>query len=311
MILNKPKFWDKKQISILSILLMPIATIVMIFNYFKFKNLKKIKFTIPIICVGNIYIGGTGKTPLVIELYKIFKSLNKKPAFIRKYYKNHNDEHSLLKKYGKIFLNKDRIIAINKSIKNNRNLAILDDGLQESQIKYNLSIACFNQKQWIGNGLVIPAGPLRENLNALKKYDYIFINGSLKKNSIIEKKIYSINSKIKIFYTYYKIINFTQTKKKKFIAFAGIGNPKNFFDLLKKEKIKIMKTYTFPDHYKYTKKDIAYLINESKKYNATLLTTEKDYLRLNLKQKKNIQYIKIKLIFNNRKKLIKEIKKII
>ena len=111
MILNKPKFWDKNQISIWSILLMPITIIIILFNYFKFKKYKKLNFSIPIICVGNIYIGGTGKTPLAIEIYKILKSLNKKPAFIRKFYQNHNDEHSMLRKFGKVFLNKERKIA--------------------------------------------------------------------------------------------------------------------------------------------------------------------------------------------------------
>ena len=311
MILNKPKFWDKNQISIWSILLMPITIIIIIFNYFKFKKYKKLNFSIPIICVGNIYIGGTGKTPLAIEIYKILKSLNKKPAFIRKFYQNHNDEHSMLRKFGKLFLNKERKIAINKLIKNNKNIAILDDGLQDNKINFDLSIACFNQKQWIGNGQVIPSGPLRENLKALKKYDHVFINGSSKKNNVFEKKLYSFNPKVKIFYSYYKFTNLAHLKKKKIIAFAGIGNPINFFDLLKKSKLNVIKTFNFPDHYNYTKKDISALVNESKKLDAILLTTEKDYFRLNYKQKIGINYIRIKLIIKNKKQLIKEINKII
>ena len=183
--------------------------------------------------------------------------------------------------------------------------------MQDNKINFDLSIACFNQKQWIGNGLVIPSGPLRESLKALKKYDYIFINGLSKKNHIIEKKIYSFNPKVKIFYSYYQIINFTRLKKKRIITFAGIGNPINFFDLLKKSKMNIVKTFTFPDHYKYTNKDITNLMNESKKYNATLVTTEKDYLRLNSNQKIKIEYIKTKLIIKNKKQFIKEIKKVI
>ena len=82
---NKPKFWDYKKLSIWSILLFPFSII-----YFFLSNINKIKvskkFNIPVICVGNIYLGGTGKTPLVKEIFKIFKSFGKNPAFVKKYY---------------------------------------------------------------------------------------------------------------------------------------------------------------------------------------------------------------------------------
>ena len=80
----KPRFWDKKQISLLAIFLFPFSVILKFFIFFKKIFSKKLKTPIPVICVGNIYIGGTGKTPLCIEIHKILESLNKKPAFIKK-----------------------------------------------------------------------------------------------------------------------------------------------------------------------------------------------------------------------------------
>lgn len=309
MIINKPKFWDKRNIDFFALLLLPISLIYIVINFIKNINNKGKKFNIPIICVGNIYIGGTGKTPLAIEIYKILKKLKQKPGFIKKYYKDQKDEQLLLKSNGETFLDVSRINAIKSLTNKNKNIAILDDGLQENKISYDLSIACFNEIQWIGNGLIIPAGPLRESLEKLKKINLVFING--KNNSKINKIIKLKNPKIKIFNTRYKFLNLKKIKKKRVIAFAGIGNPSNFFSQLKDNNIKLINTFSFPDHYKYTYNDLKKLIKEAKNKKAILLTTEKDFLRLDKKYKKKINFLSIKLIINKKKLFIQELKKII
>tara|TARA_Y100000741_G_scaffold156595_1_gene118398 strand:+ start:789 stop:1718 length:930 start_codon:yes stop_codon:yes gene_type:complete len=309
MIINKPKFWDKRNIDFFALLLLPISLIYIVINFIKNINNKGKKFNIPIICVGNIYIGGTGKTPLAIEIYKILKKIKQKPGFVKKYYKDQKDEQLLLKSNGETFLDVSRINAIKSLTKKNKNIAILDDGLQENKINYDLSIACFNEIQWIGNGLIIPAGPLRESLEKLKKINLVFING--KNNSKINKIIKLKNPKIKIFNTRYKFLNLKKIKKKRVIAFAGIGNPSNFFSQLKDNNIKLINTFSFPDHYKYTDYDLKKLIKEAKNKKAILLTTEKDFLRLDKKYKKKINFLSIKLIINKKKLFIQELKKII
>tara|TARA_X000001036_G_C20667026_1_gene801082 strand:+ start:59 stop:988 length:930 start_codon:yes stop_codon:yes gene_type:complete len=309
MIINKPKFWDKRNIDFFALLLLPISLIYIVINFIKNINNKGKKFNIPIICVGNIYIGGTGKTPLAIEIYKILKKIKQKPGFVKKYYKDQKDEQLLLKSNGETFLDVSRINAIKSLTKKNKNIAILDDGLQENKISYDLSIACFNEIQWIGNGLIIPAGPLRESLEKLKKINLVFING--KNNSKINKIIKLKNPKIKIFNTRYKFLNLKKIKKKRVIAFAGIGNPSNFFSQLKDNNIKLINTFSFPDHYQYTDYDLKKLIKEAKNKKAILLTTEKDFLRLDKKYKKKINFLSIKLIINKKKLFIQELKKII
>ena len=253
MIFFKPKFWDKKQISLFSILLFPIALLVKVFSFFKRFLTKTDQCSIPIICVGNIYLGGTGKTPMCIEIFSILKNLNMKPVFVRKKYESFRDEVALQKKVGPTYQNKKRINAIKEAIQNDANIAILDDGFQDFSINKNLSIICFNEKKWIGNGLVIPSGPLRENLSALKRASCVVING--KKNTNIENKIFSKNKEAKIFYTQYKPQNINDFKNNKIIAFAGIGNPENFFDLLKGNKLNIVETIKFPDHHQYSEKE--------------------------------------------------------
>ena len=157
--IKKPNFWDYEEISIYAVILYPITIIYQIFfRIIKiFKKTKK--FPVPIICVGNIYLGGTGKTPLAKEIFEITKSLNKNPAFIKKSYPYLIDEIKMLEKTGKVFSDKDRAKSISLSIANNHNVVILDDGFQDFSIKSNFSILCFSSKQLIGNGLTIPSDP--------------------------------------------------------------------------------------------------------------------------------------------------------
>ena len=133
----KPKFWDKNQISLFSILLFPITLLIKLLIFFKKIFIKKYQFSIPIICVGNIYLGGTGKTPLCIELFSILKSLNKNPAFIRKKYESFQDEINLLKRIGSTYESEKRIDAINDAIQNKADVVILDDGFQDFSINKN------------------------------------------------------------------------------------------------------------------------------------------------------------------------------
>ena len=303
----KPKFWDSDKVSFYSVVLYPISILIKVINFTKYLTTRRQKISIPVICVGNIYLGGTGKTPLCSEIYNILKDLNKKPVFIKKLYEGFKDETNLLKKIGPTYEDIKRINALKKAAKDKFDVAILDDGFQDFSIKKNLSIVCFNEKQWIGNGYVIPAGPLREGLTALKRADYVMING--KKNINIEDKIYKNNKLIKIFYSKYTPLNINDFKNQKIICFAGIGNPKNFFDILNENNIDMIDQISFPDHYNYSGKEIDDLIKKAITSNALLLTTEKDYLRIDEKYRKNINYLKIRLKLEN--EFINNLKKII
>ena len=164
--LYKPNFW--KETNLVSILLFPISLIVKLIVLMRKTFLKELEFEIPIICVGNIYLGGTGKTPLSINLGKELSILNKKPVIIRKYYKHHKDEYSLIRENFKhLITKKDRKNAIKNAVQNGFDTVILDDGFQDYKIKKNLNIVCFNN-QLLGNGMLIPAGPLRESVDSLK-----------------------------------------------------------------------------------------------------------------------------------------------
>ena len=308
MMLKKPKFWDYKKISIISILLLPFSvTYMFLFWTFKFYKSFKTprKANIPVICVGNIYVGGTGKTPLVREIFCIIRSFGKNPAFIKKYYKYLSDEIKMLENLGTVFSSNKRTQSISLAEANNHDAALVDDGFQDFSIKPNFSILCFNSKQMIGNGLIIPAGPLRESLGAIKRADCIIINGN--KNLEFENKIFEItkNRGCNLFYSKYKIKNIDKFKNKKLTAFAGIGNPSNFFELLKENKLDIDKTFAFSDHHNYSKRDFEIIDNEK---TNTLVTTEKDFYRMTDEQKKNCDYVEVELEIENKEEFERLIK---
>jgi len=304
--LNKPKFWDYPGISFWSIILYPVSILFLLVSLIiKLLKIQK-KFPIPIICVGNIYVGGTGKTPLAIEIFKIIKSSGKNPGFIKKGYNYLYDEIKMLEKIGKTYLNKDRKQAISSLISFKHDVAILDDGFQDFSIKKDFSVICFNSRQLMGNGFIIPSGPLRENIKSIKRAECIFINGD--RSIEFENKINKININVKIFYSKYIIKNLDKFKNKKVVAFAGIGNPSNFFELLKENNINLVKTYSFPDHHNYSNQELENIVTYSKKNHTIILTTEKDYSRINEKLKLICEYVKVDLEIENKNEFINLIK---
>ena len=291
--LKKPKFWDYDKPNFISHLLNPLAKIFEFILKFSKKSKNKIS-GIKSICVGNIYVGGTGKTSIAIELKKILDKEKIKTCFIKKEYKDQIDEQKLLEKFGKTFINRSRLKALKNAIKENYDLAIFDDGLQDTNISYDLSFVCFNKKNLIGNGRLIPAGPLRENIKNIKNYDDIFLNGNDENVDSFVDILRNENMNLNIYESKYEIQNFDQINKEEdYIVFSGIGNHSTFIDTLKKNKIKIIKDIEYPDHYEYSQEDLNKILKIAKNNNAKVLTTEKDYLRLNQKNQDNINFIKI------------------
>jgi len=303
--LKKPKFWDYKHRNLLAYLLYPVSILIKIISQFKFHPKNEV-LKIKTICVGNIYVGGTGKTSLCIKINKILKQKNIKSCFVKKYYKNQIDEQEILKKNGTLFLSKKRLDAVKLAEKENYEFAIFDDGLQDNSINYDASFVCFNNLNWIGNGMTIPSGPLRENLENLKKYQHLFLNGNLENLENLKEQILKINPEINIHVGKYEPVNLENfDSKDKYIIFSGIGNHQTFSSMIKKNGLIVIKEYEFPDHYSYTKKDIDQILNYARNQNCKIITTEKDYVRLGKFKTDQIKFIKSELKIIDEQKLLK------
>ncbi len=304
MMIKKPKFWDQKKPNFFTYLLTPVSKIVSFFN--TLKKGENLEFSgIKVICVGNIYIGGTGKTPLSIKISQLLNKKNLKASVLKKFYNEQNDEQILIKNKTNLISKKNRKTCIENAINNNFKYAIFDDGLQDKSIKYDLKICCFSSNNWIGNGNVIPAGPLREKITSLKNFDIVFINGPDINNKEIKKEIMKINHNIEIFEGSYKPKNLNKLdNSQNYIAFSGIGNPENFNFTLRENNFKILKYFSFPDHYNYKNNELKNIKRFASKNNSKIITTEKDYLRINKELRSDINYIEMDLEINDENKFL-------
>jgi tetraacyldisaccharide 4'-kinase len=305
--LKKPKFWDYKKPNLYSYLLLPFSVTLSLLSKIRLKP-KSTNIGIKTICIGNIYVGGTGKTSLAIKIKEILEKKDIKVCFIKKFYSDQIDEQKLLNKSGKLFTSIKRVAALHEAVSQGYKIAIFDDGLQDTSIRYDMEIVCFNNLNWIGNGLTLPSGPLRENINSLRFYDNVFLNGNEEDLIDIKNQIKKINPKIDINQGKYVPLNIDDFNKEyNYLVFSGIGNHKTFVNMLKKNNLKIIDDLEYPDHYQYSKKDFFEMTNKAKQYNAKIITTEKDYLRLDSFDKTQVLFIKSTLEILDEKNLTQKL----
>ena len=156
--------------------------------------------------------------------------------------------------------------------------------------------------------MTIPSGPLRENFLNIKKYENIFLNGNLENLENIKNEILDINPNINIHVGKYEPVNLDEfNKESNYLVFSGIGNHKTFVGMLKNYGLKIIEDKEFPDHHNYTDNEINKILERSNNLNCKIITTEKDYIRLESKNKSEIKYIKSNLKIIDENKLLKSI----
>lgn len=310
--MKTPSFWNKKNL--ISFILLPLSCIYGILRFLHVLISKQYKGKSKIICIGNITAGGNGKTPTALEVGRIFKENNINFAYLSKGYKgsiNHftkvdlskhtakevGDEPMLLANFNDTFVCKSRKTALKELSKNyNYEYIIMDDGFQNPTIYKDKNIIIIDGKYGIGNGFLLPSGPLRETFSsAIKRTDFVIMLGDDKQN--ITDKIKKYNKKI--IFSQIKEIKNNININDKYIAFCGIGRPQKFFDSLKKAKYNVIKEISFEDHCEYNENILDNIFLTAKENNAKIITTEKDYVKIPLKYKKDIEVLKIKVEFNN------------
>ena len=275
-------------------LLIPIS----IFFYF-FSSLKKylyrkgflkiIKIKVPVLIIGNITLGGTGKTPLALDLIEKFLSKGFKPALISRGYGGSannitevfefsnvravGDEALLIKAKSKIpvFIGKDRVDVAKILLKKypETSIIISDDGLQHHRLARDYEIIVVDSQRQFGNGLIFPAGPLRECISKLKQVDAVVYKGANSNSNFYQMKY--ITKHFKNLLTN-KTAIFKGIQDKKIVAITAIGNPESFFSTLEGYDLEFKKV-TYNDHYLFTKNDFI------KYADYNIVMTEKDAIK--------------------------------
>ena len=312
---SQPKFWFKKN-SILGKFLYPISKVYLFF--FLFSRILKSERTIsiPVICVGNIVLGGSGKTPIVIYLRKILNKKFKKIFVLIRGYRRIGKKNLLVSKKtklkevgdealihysnGPVCVSSDRIKGANQCIKNKADLIILDDGFQSKHIFKNLSFIVIDNNQRFGNKKIFPAGPLRESLtSALARTDAIILVDSKNRDTS-----FIGSSNIPCFFAYKKI-DIINLNSRNIIAFCGLGFPDSFFNHLTALGLVIKEKFIFRDHHYYTDEEIRDMIRISKKKKIDLVTTEKDIVKIPKKFHCNIKVAKLDIEIESEEKFLK------
>ena len=296
--MKTPTFWNED--TFISKLLTPISIIYGMATQHRIKSTIPYKSTAKVICIGNITAGGVGKTPISIALAKQHLNQGKKVFFLTRGYKGKiknilvdlqkhtpeqtGDEARLLAQTAPTIIAPNRKLGAKLAESYGAEIIIMDDGFQNPTLHKDESYLVFDGNIGIGNGKIIPSGPLRETLeNGIKRATKVIIMGQDKTD---------LKSKITIPCYSGKIIpEKIDLPTKNLYAFAGIGHPKKFYDTLQNLGYNVVKTKDFEDHHAYTKQEIDELIAQAKSQNLTLITTEKDFVKL--EDTSNIYCLKI------------------
>lgn len=311
-----PKFWSKN--GIISIILTPFSWIYCVLTMLRKIITTPTRLNAKVICIGNVTVGGTGKTQIVESLAKHYKQENKKVLIITKGYGSTlkkaklveksdtaaevGDESILLSKVAPVLATKEIKYALPLIVKINPQIIIFDDGLQNPNFIKDCKIMVIDNERGIGNGRIFPSGPLRQKIEpAIKNCDALIMIGENDcKNLNITKN--AIENHKPIFKAKINLLS-PINKNTEYFAFSAIGNPDKFFNTLKNNGANIKQTKHFPDHHQFTEQEILKLKNDAKKHNYTLITTKKDYVKIT--KTNDIECAIVDIVFENKPEFIK------
>ncbi len=309
--MKTPNHWQNKGLC--ARLLLPAGMLYSAATSLRLKIKQPRKVSVPVICIGNLTAGGTGKTPTAAAMAELLRECGKKPAFVSRGYggrlcgvmvdpKTHRasdvgDEPLLLAREAPVSINPDRFAAALKAIENGADALIMDDGFQNPGLFKDLSFLIFDGAFGIGNGLPVPAGPLRENFSAgIKRAQAAVIIGEDRHNLVEKiKDIPVFKARI--------VPELPALVSDKVIAFAGIGRPEKFYNSLREKGIEPVATADFPDHHFYTRQELEKLLEQARRQNAELITTAKDFVKIPPEMQPGFKVLEIKIEWEDKNKI--------
>lgn len=284
--MKAPSFWYARHVTPQALVLLPLSWLWRMAGTARALLTKPYTSSIPVICVGNVSAGGAGKTPTAIALLKSMTAKN--PCFLTRGYggtvagpivvsapdaKMFGDEAVLLARHAPVIVARDRVKGLKLAESAGFDLVITDDGYQNPSFTKTASVLVFDGGVGVGNGQCMPSGPLRETLgSALPRADAAVIIGD---------DVTKLRSRLGGLSVFTGTIQPQNAKPNGvYVAFAGIGRPEKFFDTLRQYGYPVAESVTFPDHHPYTLDDMDRLQRLAARHSATLITTEKDQVRL-------------------------------
>ena len=298
--MTPPLFWfrNPNNPGLYPCLLSPLSVLWSFFNRRRWAKGAHAKLTVPVVCIGNINLGGTGKTPTVIEIVTRLIDLGKKPHIITRGYKgsmkgpvlvdlqSHDadqvgDEPLLLAAFAPCWVAKDRLAGANSAIKAGADVLVLDDGMQNPEISKDLTVLVCDAEIGFGNGRVFPAGPLRQPISeGCNNSDLSILLGRSESARHTTEQWPKLREKPVLIGQFIPLETGMDWAGLKVVAFAGIGRPQKFFDTLNDLGATIVAQHEFGDHAKIPLALLQRMKIEADGLGAQLVTTEKDAARL-------------------------------
>lgn len=290
-----PPFWWEKP-DWRAFALYPVSALYGVVAGRRMKKAKREKMPAPVLCVGNFTVGGTGKTPVAIALAKQAKRMQLVPGFLSRGHggsfaephivdahhdsaKHVGDEPLLLAEHALVAVSTNRAAGARMLIERGCNFLIMDDGFQSARIHIDYALVVVDARHGLGNGHIIPGGPMRARLTDQLFYaDSILKMGEGDKADAVVRK--AARAGKPIFTASARPRNKRQFKGRRFLAFAGIGHPEKFFDTLAKAGGTVALANTFADHHFYLPDELDDLAAAAQAGELELITTSKDAARL-------------------------------
>jgi len=304
--MKTPRFWQHKNL--VSTLLLPASWVYSLGARVDRLTTTSSAAPLPIISVGNATAGGTGKTPTTIALAQLLQSMDFAPHILTRGYGGHanhahrvtsdddwkhvGDEALLLAKTAPTWVGSSRLASAQQAANARASVALCDDAHQHYALQKTISFLVIDGPYGIGNGRLIPAGPLREPFaEALDRADAVIMIGD-------DAQQLAERISLPVFHaSLAPATDVADLKQKKWLAFAGIGRPAKFFDTLRTLGIPLVATRSFADHHAYSAAEITALSREAKELGAELLTTEKDVVKLASAQLQQVTALPVALTF--------------
>lgn len=315
--MRQPDFWYRSENGITGQLLWPFGLAYSLAGKIRRFYRKPWCAGVPVICVGNLLVGGTGKTPTAIAIAHFLNEKGFDTHFLSRGYGKKvsgpirvdpslhtadavGDEPLLLAKIAPTWVSADRRATAELAVRAGAKILVMDDGFQNPAIRKDISILVIDGETGFGNGRILPAGPLRESVNeGLKRTNAVLIIGhdAHKLNTTIK---FPQNQVIEILRGHLvpDATTIDLTGKKVF-AFTGIGRPTKFFRTLQNIGCVISKTVEFDDHHAYTVDEIDDLVQKANEMNAILVTTSKDRIRLDKATARKVTELPVSLEWEN------------
>ena len=308
--MHAPEIWDRQDIwSRLAVAaLTPLGWIYGASVTWKVRNAVPYHAPVPVLCVGNLTVGGTGKTPVAIAIARALAARGRRPFFLSRGYggKLHGpilvmpahraddvgDEPLLLAAAAPVVVSRNRGEGARLAVKYGADVIVMDDGHQNFTIAKDLSLIVVDGEQKFGNGHILPAGPLRESVSqGLARADAVVIVGDG------EPPLAGYSGPV--LRAHLTHVEVPALNGRSVVAFAGIGRPEKFFRSLNAFGAKTVSTKRFDDHHLYTLSEIARLKATARTANALLVTTEKDYVRMTETEREGIIVLPVRAAIDN------------